>query len=86
MPPDHLGGDGIDHVGEGEASVFLGHARVIDDLQQEIAELILQRVEIVPRDGIGDLVGFLDSVWRDGREALLAIPRTVRSRDRASAP
>ncbi len=76
MPPDHLRGDGIDHVGEGEASVFLGHAGVIDDLQQEIAELILQRVEIVPRDGIGDLVGFLDGVWRDGREALLAIPRT----------
>jgi hypothetical protein len=67
MPPDHLGGYGIDDVGEGEASVFLGHAGVIDDLQQEIAELVLQRVKIAASDGIGDLVGFLDSVWRDGR-------------------
>ena len=77
MPPDHLRGDGIDDVGEGEASVLLGHARVIDDLQEEIAELVLQPVEIVPRDRVGDLVGLLDRVWRDAREVLLAVPRTA---------
>jgi hypothetical protein len=77
MPPDHLGGDGIDHVTEAEASVFLSHAGVIDDLQQEIAELVLEPVEIVPCDGVGDLVSFLDRVWRDRREALLAIPRAT---------
>ena len=80
MPPDHLRGDGINHVAEAEASVFLSHAGVIDDLQQEIAELVLEPVEIVPCDRVGDLVSFLDGVWRDRREALLAIPRATRVR------
>src|SRR5262245_59817198 len=78
VPTDHLGGDGIDHVAEAEASLFFSHAGVIDDLQQEIAELALEPVKIVPRDRVGDLVGFLDGVWRDGREALLAILRATR--------
>ena len=44
------------------------HARVIDDLQQEIAELVLEVGEIAALDGVGDLVGFLDRVGRDGLE------------------
>ncbi len=50
---------------------------MINHLEQEIAELVLQRVEIVARDRVGDLVGFLDGVGRDGREALLDVPRTA---------
>ena len=60
--------------------------RVIDDLQQEIAELVLERVEIAPRDRVGDLVGLLDRVGRDGREVLLRDPTDSRvsgSRKRA---
>jgi hypothetical protein len=29
---------------------------VIDDLKQEIAEFVLQRIEVFPRDSVGDLV------------------------------
>ena len=78
VAPDHFRGNGIHHVLKGEASVFLRHARVIDHLQQEIAELVLEPIEIASCDRIRDLIGFLDRVWRDRREGLLAIPRTAR--------
>ena len=50
---------------------------MIDDLEEQVAELILEPVEILARDRIGDFVGFLDRVRRDGREALLHVPRTA---------
>ena len=74
MPSDHLGGDRLDHVTERKCVVLLGHAGVVDHLQQEIAELLAQIVEIAARDGVGDLIGFLDGVGRNGREILLEIP------------
>ena len=43
VAPDHLGGDGVGHIVEGEGALLLGHARVIDDLQQQIAQLVLER-------------------------------------------
>ena len=63
-----------DDVGEGERAALLGHARVIDDLQQQIAELVLQVGEVAARDRVGDLVGLLDGVGRDRREGLLEVP------------
>ena len=44
------------------------------DLELQVAELVGERVHVVARDRFGDLIGFLDRVGRDGREALLAIP------------
>ena len=64
-------------VGEAELAGFLGHARVIDDLEQQVAEFVRQRGEIAPRDGVGDLIGFLDRVGRDGVEGLLLVPRAA---------
>src|SRR5258706_3058716 len=46
-------------------------------LQQEIAELVAQVVEIAARDGIGNFIGFLDRVGRDGRKILFEIPRAA---------
>ena len=53
---------------------------MVDDLQQEIAELFLQVRHILPFDGVGDLVGFLDRVGRDAREVLFQIPRAAGDR------
>ena len=78
VPPDHLAGDRIDHIGEFEALQLRGHLRVVNDLKQQVAKLVLQRLEIVARDRLGDLVGFLDRIGRDGREGLLGVPRTAR--------
>jgi hypothetical protein len=49
------------------------------DLQQQIAKLVAQIVEIVTGDGIGDLIGLLERVRRDGREILLEVPPDIRS-------
>ena len=67
-------GDRLDHVAEIEGALLLGHAGVEDDLQQQIAEFVLQVVEIAARDGVGHLVGFLERVGRDRREVLLEVP------------
>ena len=66
--------DAADHVLEREMAGFVGHLRVEHDLELEIAELVGERVHVVARDRVGDLIGFLDRVGRDGREGLLAIP------------
>ena len=50
---------------------------MIDHLQQEIAKLVTEIVEIAACDGIRDLVGFLDGVGRNGREILFEIPGTA---------
>ena len=39
---------------------------MIDDLEQEVAELVLEIAHVVPLDGVGDLVGLLDRVGSDG--------------------
>ena len=68
MPADHLSRDGLDHVAEGEGVLLLGHAGVKHHLQQEIAELVTEIVEVAARDGVGDLIGFLDGVGRDASQ------------------
>ena len=62
------------HVGEAEGAGLARHLGVVDDLQQQIAQLFLQRRQIVAFDGVGHLVGFLDRVRRDGAEGLVDVP------------
>ena len=80
VPADHLACDGIDHVGEAEQRLLRRHLRVVDDLEQEIAELILEPADVLARDRVGDLVSFLDGVGGDRCEALLHVPRATRNR------
>ena len=50
---------------------------MIDDLQQEIAELVLERVEIAASDRVDHFIRFLDRVWRDCRARLVTISRAA---------
>src|SRR3569833_4398506 len=77
MPPDHLARDRLDHVAEGECVYLLGHTRMKHDLQQQVAQFVLEVMELAARDRISDFVRLLDSVGRNGREILLEIPRTT---------
>src|ERR1700761_7259086 len=77
MTPDHLLRDRLDHVAEGEYALFLGHAGVEHDLQQEVAEFVAEIAEIIARDRVGDLIGLLDGVGRDARKILLEVPRAA---------
>ena len=42
MPPHHLVGDVPRHIGEAEPAFLLGHAGVVDHLEQQIAQLVRQ--------------------------------------------
>ena len=86
MAADHLVGDGLGHGLEIEVAGFLGHAGMEDDLQQQVAQLLLEAGHVVLGDGVGDLVGFLDGVGRDGREGLLDVPGAAIWPDRAAWP
>ena len=77
MAAHHLVGDRRGDVGEIEQPGLLGHARVKDDLKQQVAELVLERRHVAARDRIGDLVRLLDRIGRDRREILLAVPRAA---------
>jgi hypothetical protein len=70
----HLIGDAAGDVLESEGLLLLRHARVVDHLQQQVAELFLEVRHVAPGDGVGDLVSLLDGVRRDGVEALLQVP------------
>src|SRR5690606_8387992 len=80
VPADHLFGDAVHDIRERKSLLLLRHARMIDDLQQQIAELFLEIGPVAALDGIGDLVRFLDRVRRDALESLFEIPRAARSR------
>ena len=86
MAADQLGRDGLDHVAEVEGAGLLGHAGVEHDLQQQVAELVPEVVEVAALDGVGDLVGLLDRVGRDRPERLLEVPRTSAARPCAGPP
>jgi len=74
MPTLHLFGNGRGDVGEVEGAGFLGHARVEDDLEQQIAKLVLQLGQVAAADRVVHLIGFLDRIRRDRREGLHAVP------------
>ena len=77
VPADELGGDRLDDAAEIEQSRLLGHAGVEDDLQQKVAELLAKVLGFAALDRVGDLVGLLDGVGRNGREGLLDVPGTA---------
>ena len=53
---------------------FFRHLCVEDDLELKIAQFILERFHVAVVDCLGHLIGFLDRIGGDGREALLQIP------------
>ena len=77
MPADQLCRDRLDHVAECKALFLIRHLRVEDDLQEEIAQLVLQVIEIAALDRVGNLVGFLDRVRSDRGEILREVPRAA---------
>ncbi len=77
MTTDQLAGDAVDHPGEFEAPFFPGQLAVIHHLEQQIAQLALQVIEVAALDGVGHFVGFFEGVRDDGRVGLLDVPRAT---------
>src|SRR5713101_6204519 len=77
MAAQHLVGDRAGDIVEVEEAGLLGHARMEDDLEEQIAELVLECCRIAALARLGHLIGLLDGVGSDGGEALLAVPGTA---------
>ena len=80
----HLVADPLDHVVEREMAGVLGHLRVEHDLELKIAKLVGERIHVLARDRVGNFVGFLDGVGRDGLERLDAVPFAAADGDRVA--
>ena len=78
MAPDELFAQRLHYIGKVERALLLGHTGMKNDLQKKVAKLLAQIYEIAARDGVGDLVGLLNCIGRDGREILVEVPRTPR--------
>ena len=57
---------------------FFTHRRVIDRLQQQIAQFPLKLAPITPGDGIGDFISLFNGIGGDAVEILLDIPGAAR--------
>ncbi len=86
MAADQLRGDRLDHAAEVEQPRLLGHPRMEDDLQQQVAQLLPQILGVAALDRVGDLVGLLDRVGGDGGEASARRPKGNRAPDREAPP
>ena len=76
MAVDQLVAQGIGHITEIERALFLAQLRIENHMQQQVAQLLLDSLHIVRRDGIGQFVGLLDRVAAQRVESLLPVPRT----------
>src|SRR3954463_181876 len=78
MAPDELFAQRLHYICKVERALLLGHTGMKNDLKEKVAKLLAQICEIVACDGVGDLVGLLNRIGRDGREILVEVPRTAR--------
>jgi branched-chain amino acid aminotransferase len=85
VAPHHLVGNQARNVGKAEQAGLFGHAGMEHHLEQQVAQFGGQGREVAARDGVGDLIGLLDRIGRDGLEALRLIPRTAGTRRAQSA-
>ena len=81
VPADELGLDVVGHAGEVAGAFFVEHEGEQHDLQQQVAELAVLRVQVAAGDGVGQLVDLLDGVADDVLRRLLAIPGTLHAQD-----
>ncbi len=80
---DELVVDAPGHVGQGETALLGAEGGVEDDLEEQVAELLLERdvalvlVGAEQLDGVEDLVALLDQVAGERLVGLLPVPRAL---------
>src|SRR5579883_1414492 len=74
VAPDQLLTNGACNRGEIEPALLLRQPRMKDHLEEKIAELIAKLPGLATLHGVGDFIGLLDRVGRNGVERLLPIP------------
>ncbi len=77
VSPQHLVGYTLRNVSEIELSLFLGDTGMEDNVEQQIAKLLLDVLGIVTFDCIDQFVGFIQGMTGDGLAGLANIPGTA---------
>ena len=77
MAADELLGQGLDHVGKIENPCSCAMRAWKTTCSRRSPSSSTQVVEIAPGDSVGDLIGFLERIGRDGLEVLLQVPRAA---------
>ena len=70
----HLVGYGFCDRGKAEMPGLLSDLRMIDGLQQQVAQLALQLGHSAPVDGIGDFIRLFDGIGGNGLKGLFDVP------------
>ncbi len=80
MALDHLVVDTVDDILQGESSLLLAKLSDENHLEQQVAQLATELIELAGVDGRGSLMGFLEEVGAQIAQGLLAVPgATVRA-------
>ena len=77
MARDELRVDSSRHRGEIAVALLFEQEREEEDLEEQVAELVLELRRVTVQRSVGDLVGLLDRVRNDRPDRLLAVPRAV---------
>ncbi len=77
MPVNQLVTERIGHIAKIESALFLAQFREEHHVQQQVAQLLLDTLHVVVRNGIGQFERLFDRVAAQRIESLFAVPRTV---------
>ena len=77
MPEEHLANLTVGHIVHGEIAGLPLDVGMEYHLQQQIPQLLLQQGRVLPVDGLGGLIGFLQQTAPQGGMGLHSIPRTA---------
>ena len=82
MTPDHLVGERVDDVGDAELADLGRELRVEEHLQQQVAELFAESLEMRDLDRLDDFERLFDEVRNERAVRLLAVPRAAEPQPR----
>ena len=69
--------DAGDDVVDGERALLAAELGLEHDLEEQVAELLADRLAVAGVDGVDDLAGLLEGVFPERFERLLAVPRAA---------
>jgi hypothetical protein len=77
MPGNHFPSQGIADICHVKLLLLLCYLGIETDVQQHIAQLLADVVDIVLDQGIAELIGLLDGIRPEALVGLLLVPRTI---------
>ena len=80
VPPHELGAHRLEGIANLEGSLLVRHLGQEHRLEHEVADLLPERREVAPVDGVDHLVGLFEHEGTQRCEGLLAVPGAAAGR------